>query len=132
MVRGDATVSPTLGLGIGMGAGLVVAGAMAPHVDSLSASRVLFVDVSAILGGLAGAALASPILVGEELSPSENRVWLGSVALGTVAGAVVGTLVTTDETDSQVFRWRPYFDVLPELAAARAPAVPVVGVAGTW
>lgn len=132
MVRGDATVSPTLGLGIGMGAGLVVAGAMAPHVDSLSASRVLFVDVSAILGGLAGAALASPILVGEELSPSENRIWLGSVALGTVAGAVVGTLVTTDETDSQVFSWRPYFDVLPDLAAARAPAVPVVGVAGTW
>jgi hypothetical protein len=115
-----------------MGTGLILAGAIAPHVDSLSASRVLFIDVSAILGGLAGAAVASPILVGEELSSGENRVWLGSIALGTLTGAVVGTLVTTGENEASVFSWRPYFDVLPGPTGTSAGAASVVGFASTW
>lgn len=132
LVRGDPGITPTLGLGIGMGAGLVVAGAIAPHVDALSASRVLFVDVSAILGGLAGAALASPILVGEELSPTEGRIWLGSIALGTVTGALVGSFVTAGEAETPVFSWQPYLDVLPGPHGTSAGATSVVGFRGDW
>jgi hypothetical protein len=132
LARGDTSKAPTLGLGVGMGTGLVVAGAVAPHIDSLSASRVLFVDVSAILGGLAGAALASPILVGDKLSPGESRIWLGSIALGTVTGAVVGTLVTSGETDTPMFSWRPYFDVVSGPTGTTRGAVSVTGLAGKW
>jgi hypothetical protein len=132
LVRGSTNIDPGLGLGVGLGSGLLIAGAIAPHTTSLSSSRVLFVDVSAILGGLAGAALASPILVGEELSEDESRIWLGSIALGTLSGAVVGTLLTSDEDSPQMFGWQPYFDVVAPAGPRTRGGTPVVGVSGVF
>jgi hypothetical protein len=132
MVRGSTSIDPQLGVGIGLGSGLLVAGAIAPRVGSLSSSRVLFIDVSAILGGMAGAALASPILVGEELSADESRIWLGSIALGTVSGAVVGALLTSQESGPAMFSWVPYFDVVPPLHANKGAGTPIVGLSGAF
>jgi hypothetical protein len=90
------------------------------------------VDLSTVLGGLAGGAIASPILVGEGLTKNENRVWLGSVALGAVAGTAVGILLTTNETESPMFSVAPYFDVVPTPSAAGSANVEVFGVMGSW
>lgn len=129
LVVGDTDISPTLGVGVGMGSGLLVAGGIAPVFGRVSSSRVLFVDVSAMLGGLAGAALASPLLVGEELSPQENRLWLGSIAAGAVAGAVVGVVLTRDKPQPAGVNITPFFDVVQTPEGRRAH---VVGFAGEW
>jgi hypothetical protein len=62
-------------------------------------SRVLLVDLSAGLGGLTGAALASPLVFGESVGTTENRLWLSSIALGTVVGAGIGLLVFPNSRD---------------------------------
>jgi len=93
-IRGDTGASLERGIGWGTGVGVLVGGAVATQVD-ISPSRALLVDLSASLGALGGAALASPLLLVNESSPERTRLWLGSAALGTIAGGVVGWYATT-------------------------------------
>jgi hypothetical protein len=91
--RGQTSGSLRLGFGWGAATGVTVLGAAATVVD-LSASRVLLLDLSVSLGGLAGAAAASPLLLAHETDAARTRLWLGGVGLGAVAGGVVGFLFT--------------------------------------
>ena len=85
-IEGSSDVTPTRGMGIGTGLGVLVAGATATQVD-ISSSRMLAIDLSVSLGGLSGAALASPLLFVEEPDETHTRLWVGAAALGAVAGA---------------------------------------------
>jgi hypothetical protein len=93
-LQGDADVTPTLGMGWGALAGVVLSGAAATQFEVPSATDMLFVDLSALLGGLAGAALGTPVLVSQDPSPTRDRIWLSGVMAGTVAGAGIGYWVT--------------------------------------
>ena len=61
---------------------------------NITPSRALLLDLSASLGGLAGAALASPLLLVNESDPLRTRLWLSSAGAGIIAGAVVGWYAT--------------------------------------
>jgi hypothetical protein len=95
-IEGSSDTTPTRGMGYGTGVGVLAAGLVATQVD-ISASRMLFVDLSVSLGGLGGAALASPLLAPEEPDPTRTRLWLGAVAAGAIAGGVIGWYLTDDD-----------------------------------
>jgi hypothetical protein len=92
-IQGETSGSLKRGIGWGTGVGVLVGGALATQVD-ISPSRALLIDLSASLGALGGAAIASPLLLVNDSSPDRTRVWLGSAALGTVAGGVIGWYIT--------------------------------------
>lgn len=92
-IRGDTGGSLERGVGWGTGLGVLVGGAVATQVD-VSPSRALLIDLSASLGALGGAAIASPLLLVNESNPDRTRLWLGSAALGTIAGGVIGWYAT--------------------------------------
>ncbi len=98
-VQGDTSGSLERGVGWGTGAGVLVGGAVATQLD-VSPSRALLIDLSASLGALGGAALASPLLLVNESNPDRTRLWLGSAALGTIAGGVIGWYATTGASKS--------------------------------
>lgn len=93
IVEGHPTGIPSKGMAWGAAGGTLAAGALASWVD-LSPSRMLLVDLVAGLGSLTGAAAASPLVFGEQVTAAQNRVWYSSVALGTALGAGVGLWVT--------------------------------------
>lgn len=101
-VAGTTTEPLHLGLGYGAIGGVLVAGAVGTRFEG-SASRVLFVDLLAGLGALGGAALGSPLMVGDYQSPTETRAWLASIGAGTLAGATIGAFATRPDRP----RWRP-------------------------
>ena len=76
------------------------------------------IDLLTGLGGLTGAAVASPWVFGEAVTEAENRLWLASIAGGTLVGAGIGLLTTTPS--------RPESE-----AAARWAALPYAGVVAT-
>jgi len=117
LARPELDEAPLRGMGYGSALGVLTLGALAPSLK-MSASRVLFVDLSAGLGALTGAALASPVLfVGDDVTEQRSRVWFASVIGGTLLGAGVGTWMTRGEADA-------------EDASSAPGARPYVGVIG--
>lgn len=100
-VEGDAQAKPTRGIGYGIVAGVTVAGALATQLHTPVPTDLLTIDLSALLGGLGGAALGTPLLVSQERSVRRDRVWLSGVMLGTVVGAGVGYWITRDEASAR-------------------------------
>jgi hypothetical protein len=76
---------------------VTVAGGLAAVLKTPSPTAMLTIDLSALLGGLGGAALGTPLLVSQESSEHRDRIWLSGVLLGTVVGAGVGYWITSDE-----------------------------------
>jgi hypothetical protein len=135
-VQGELNDTPTRGMGYGAIGGVAVAGVAATQLD-ISPSRVLFVDLIAGLGGLVGAAVASPLIVGEEATEGETRGWLASVAGGTLVGATVGVLVTSPPHNASSQRaphWaaRPYGGTIAPALGPESTAAFGIGVQGDW
>lgn len=82
---GDLEVTPFTGAGYGAALGWLAAAAVATQAR-IAPSRVLAVDLGALLGGLGGAALASPLLF-DAPSAGEQRAWVGATAGGLLLGA---------------------------------------------
>lgn len=93
--RGRTDFVPRLGLGYGAGLGVLTTGLLATQVD-MSPSRGLFIDIAGGLGGVAGAAVASPILFVDvdPVPESRERIWLGSVGVGILVGLGAGWYLT--------------------------------------
>jgi len=116
-IKGETDVRPRLGMGYGAGLGVIAAGTLATQI-SITPSRVLMIDLGASLGALSGAAVASPLLlVDESAGSSKNRyrLWLASVAAGTLVGGAAGAWATRGAGGS---------------AVARLPVLPDVGIIG--
>jgi hypothetical protein len=131
------SAEPSLGVGIGVSAGVLAAGFLAPWLPKLSAPRMLFVDLGGSLGALAGAALASPFVVGTVFDETENRLWYGSIGLGVVVGATLAVLLTHDSDNSRpaaapwMASWSP--DVRSvSFGDADAPHGMTLGVRHIW
>jgi hypothetical protein len=91
-VRGDIYRVPFAGMGYGAGLGWLATAAVATWVR-VSPSRVLSIDLGGIVGGLGGAALASPLLF-DAPTPDQQRAWLGITAGGSLLGAGVAWYMT--------------------------------------
>jgi hypothetical protein len=133
-IRGDAEFSPRRGMGIGALGGVLVAGTIATQFDVPSSTDVLAIDLSALLGGLTGAALGTPVLVSQEESPARDRIWLSGIMLGTVAGAGLGYWITQSD-DEPVESAEPGgrtsgLTFMPQLGWMGRPLG--FGVSGSW
>ncbi len=127
-VRGTTGASLRRGIGWGAGAGVLLGGAAATQI-TISPSRALLVDLAASLGALGGAALASPLLIVDESSPARTRLWLASAGAGTIAGGVIGWLVTASPSAPAApapggARAFPYAGLTPD---GNGPSLGVVG-----
>jgi len=96
--HGDIYNTPFAGMGYGAAFGWLVASAVAPHIH-VPTSRVLTVDLGAVLGGLAGAALASPLLFNDS-TQTQQRLWLGATAGAALIGGGIAWYATRQSTKS--------------------------------
>jgi hypothetical protein len=131
-IEGHTTPTPTRGMGIGAISGVLVAGTLARLAPPQTETRVLLVDVSAGLGGLTGAALASPLVFGEDVGTTENRLWLSAIALGTFAGAGVGLFLfpssTPDDGGAAALRATPFVGSVAATPLPDGTSVPAHGI----
>jgi hypothetical protein len=125
------------GVGYGAGIGVLAAGALATQVH-VTSSRMLLIDLSASLGALTGAAAASPLLlVREKESIARNRLWLASIAAGTVIGGGIGWLTTQgsnnqDAMDPNRLHATPYLDMEPADPTRGTRSFMSLGMQGSW
>jgi hypothetical protein len=99
-VEGSLDRTPSRGMGFGAGAGVLVAGTLATQID-VAPSRVLLVDLGAMLGALTGAAAASPLAFGESETEGKNRLFVVSTAAGALGGAAIAFLTTRPSAAAQ-------------------------------
>jgi hypothetical protein len=123
-ISGKVDHVPWHGMGYGAGIGALTLGAVATRAN-LSSSRVLFVDMAAGLGALAGAAAGSPFLFVEDdfISVKRQRAWLSVVGVGALAGAGLGYYLTR--------HWSPDEHVGIGSASIWPYAAPVVDTTAT-
>jgi hypothetical protein len=133
-LKGDAELTPRRGLGIGALAGVLVAGAVATRVPGPSSTDVLAVDLSALLGGLTGAALGTPVLVSQDESRTRDRIWLSGIMAGTIAGAALSYWITQSdaaEAERAVAEdGASGLGLMPQLGWAGSPLG--FGISGWW
>jgi len=119
-------------MGIGAISGVIAAGALARFTPEQPPSRVLFIDLSAALGALGGAALASPLVFGKHVDATRSRLWLSSIALGTFAGAAVGyfnhhAVAETQPRARAEAQVTPFLGVIAEEPRPGGRTAPVAG-----
>lgn len=133
--RGSTKLTPERGFGYGAGIGVLAAGALATQVK-VTSSRMLLIDLAASLGALTGAAAASPLLlVKEKESAARNRLWLASIASGTVIGGGIGWLSTrggAPADSGQGSHATPYFAMEPADPTRGTRSFMSLGVQGLW
>ncbi|HVU05755.1 MAG TPA: hypothetical protein VHE30_28595, partial [Polyangiaceae bacterium] len=137
-IQGRTDLTPSSGMGVGAITGVILSGALARFTPSQASSRVLLVDLSAGLGALTGAAVASPLVFGDDVGKTRNRLWLSTIALGTFIGAGVGLFSTQDHTaqkesalPTSVAPFAGVVAVTPRPDGSVVPATGV-GVRGVW
>lgn len=131
--RGSTKLTPVRGIGYGAGIGVVAAGALATQVQ-VTSSRMLLIDLAASLGALTGAAAASPLLlVRETESATRNRLWLASIAAGTVIGGGIGWLSTRGAaSNAKELHATPYFAMEPADPGRGTRSFMSLGLQGLW
>jgi hypothetical protein len=104
----------------------------------------VYVDLSALLGALTGAAVASPLIVGTKVTELETRFWLGSVLTGALIGGGLGYAITSDEDASGASSPQRrnlassglplglQLSIAPARTSTRGPSTLTWGVQGRW
>jgi hypothetical protein len=108
LVRGDVMHTPLAGMGYGAALGWMASAALATQVRPATA-RVVAVDLGALLGGLGGAALASPLVFGEP-TPDQQRAFVGAIGAATLGGGIVSWIVTRTPAKRALKTERSYVD----------------------
>jgi len=132
--EGKTDITPERGMGYGAGIGVITAGVLATQVK-VTSSRMLLIDLAASLGALTGAAAASPLLlVDESEDPTRNRVWLASIAAGTVVGGTIGWFSTRGAPvkDEKPLLAMPYFNMEPANPLRGTRSFMSLGLQGVW
>lgn len=114
-IEGSIDFFPQAGMGYGAAFGWLVASTVAVHVRP-PPSRVLAMDLGAALGGLGGAALASPLLF-DEPTPNQQRAWLAAAAGASVLGGGIALWWTASDDANRL--------APPPVAASSASERPV-------
>ena len=132
LVRGSTKDLPFAGMGYGAAFGwLAAAGAASTRVH-LSPLRVLSIDLGAALGGLAGAAFASPLVFD---APNQDAVrgWIGAITGGALLGAGAAIWFTHD-SKRFASSSSPRAEILPSTKVAGGltiqPDLPEIGLLG--
>jgi hypothetical protein len=147
LVRGDARSVPFAGMGYGAALGWLAAAGVATTRVQLAPVRLLSIDLGIVLGGLAGAALASP-LVFDGPTSTQTRGWVAAIGGGALLGGGVAAWLTRGAKPAKAERPAeikiaagttlvpevPEIGILGESTNGIQPAVPVYGVRfrGRW
>lgn len=126
-VRGSTTEPPRTGAGVGAMAGLALAAGTASFVR-LPSGRILLVDLGAAVGGLAGAAIASP-LVFRNVTEADARGFFAATAGGLLAGGAITWWLTRKDRGPHLAlleKVTPSFGVIGS-SATREGSVPAWG-----
>ncbi len=91
-VKGTLERPPPMGQAIGIATGLVSAGLLA-RIFTIPTNRVLVTDLGIALGGLAGAAAASPFVF-EDVTPGKTRAFLGITTAASIAGGTLAFVLS--------------------------------------
>jgi hypothetical protein len=129
-IRGRTGFVPERGMGFGAAAGVLVAGAAGPLGFEVTSSQVLMMDLGAGLGSLVAAAAASPLVALGDASEDRHRLWLSSIAVGTIAGAIVGYSLTTPGEDLARGHATPFATYTP--ARDGEAGALHIGMQGNW
>jgi hypothetical protein len=133
--KGSTTATPFTGAGFGSLIGLLGAGTTAALVP-VSASRVLLIDLGTGIGGLAGAAGGSPLLVAANANPARTQGFVAATLGGMLVGGGSAWLLTRDrgkKTAELPFELTPITGVIGQ-SEVRGGSVPAYGfgVAGRF
>lgn len=126
----DPIARPTpFGWGFGSAIGFGTGAFFATFVK-IAPSRVLLVDLGLALGALAGAAIASPLIV-EQLDPDKTRGWVIATLGAAVAGGALAMVLTRGiKPSAAAWRWgTPYAGVVAT-TPVKDGVVPAIG--GGW
>ena len=124
-VRGDLHHVPFSGMGYGAALGWLAAAAAATQARP-PPLRVLAVDAGVALGGLTGAALGSPLLIGPP-SAAHQRAWLAVTGGSALAGGVTAAIFVRPRGELKHLAGLPMLGALGESAAGSRRA-PILGV----
>jgi hypothetical protein len=87
-ITGLSDVVPLTGMGYGSAVGWLLASSAAVYFRP-DPARVLAVDLGLLLGGLAGASAASPLLVADDVTHERVAGWVAASGSGLVAGGIL-------------------------------------------
>jgi len=121
-VEGDLDFVPEAGMGYGAAVGWASTSVMALHFRP-TPSRILVMDLGAVLGALGGAALSSPLLF-DDPTPNQQRAWLGVTAGAAVTGGTIGLLWGDEQ---QGVKREQASHSKPGLWSIRHPVLGVIG-----
>ncbi len=133
-VRGSLKQTPSWGVGLGAGVGLLGGGAFAAFSE-VNPGRVMLIDLGAGLGALVGAAAGSPLVFKDE-TEQKDRGFVAAVLGGTLVGGTVAWLLTRGPTapasprraqQSLDLGLRPFAGVIGESRRARETS-PIYGM----
>ena len=99
-VTGVSDEVPFSGMGYGVGIGWLLGATAAIHIHP-DVAQVLTIDLGTMLGGLVGAAAASPLLFGE---PDDNKTrgWVAATGGGLLLGAGFSWWLSSDDEAAPV------------------------------
>lgn len=133
LIDGTTDETPWFGMGSGAGIGVVLAAGLSTQVQ-VPAPRMLLIDLGASLGAMTGAAAASPLLFvdEEDRDPTRERLWLLSVATGTLAGGAVAFWMTGDPSGAGSLQEPGAYPELGIIGVGPEGPVYGAGLRGTW
>ncbi|CAN5576006.1 hypothetical protein BH09MYX1_BH09MYX1_64130 [soil metagenome] len=120
-IKGSLDRPPPLGQSIGIATGLLSAGLLA-RIFTVPTNRVLLTDLGIALGGLAGAAAASPFVF-EDVTPGKTRAFLGITAGAAVAGGTLAYILSRNAPPkSAALPFQPDLGVIAVSPDGKEPA----------
>jgi hypothetical protein len=133
-VSGIHDAFPLAGMGYGAAGGWLAASSLAVLWEP-TAGDVFLVDLGLLLGGLAGASAASPLLF-DEPEPDKTRGWVGATGGGLLLGGTLALIFLPDEDTTTQGASPAWWPLVPAPSVVGLPPtlgeVPAAGYGLRW
>ena len=99
-VAGTVDDAPLAGMGYGAATGWLLGASAAVIFPRIGNGNLLAVDLGMVLGGLAGAAAASPLLI-DDVNETKTRGWVAATGAGLIAGGIFAGWLVWDSDEPE-------------------------------
>jgi len=128
-VTGVSDQVPFSGMGYGVGIGWLLGATAAVHFRP-DVAQVLTVDLGTMLGGMVGAAAASPLLFGEP-DHNKTRGWVAATGGGLLLGAGFAWWLSSDDDPAAAESEMAFSDSGPEMGLVYRVGIPQLAMVGS-